>query len=93
MAREPKGAVVSLRMSEEEQAQLRQMADERGSSVSDLIRTFVSREMDAGTAATVTVTTSQTGRPTQLNEGIFWNAHEGAVIAGGTLTVFPPSQA
>jgi uncharacterized protein (DUF1778 family) len=45
VARDTRGAVVSVRLSDEQQDQLRRLAEARGKSVSDLIRTFVAEEM------------------------------------------------
>ncbi|MGV2387215.1 MAG UNVERIFIED_CONTAM: ribbon-helix-helix protein, CopG family [Thermobifida fusca] len=44
MAKESRGAVVSVRLSEQEQAQLRLVADARGTSVSEVIRSYVAQE-------------------------------------------------
>src|SRR5690349_15708538 len=45
MAKESRDAVVSVRISEDDQARLRKLATERGTSVSELVRTVVVREV------------------------------------------------
>jgi hypothetical protein len=44
MGKEARGAVVSVRLSDDQQARLRKIAEARGTSVSELIRTFVADE-------------------------------------------------
>ena len=52
MAKETRDAVVSVRLSAEEQERLRKLAEEEGApSVSELIRRYVRRTTDAGRRA------------------------------------------
>jgi len=44
MAKETRGAIVSVRLSDEEQDRLRAIAEETGTTVSEVIRTLVKRE-------------------------------------------------
>lgn len=62
MVRDTRGAVVSVRLSDEQQEQLRRLAEARGTSVSDLIRTFVAEEMKpVARGTTVSATATGTG--------------------------------
>jgi hypothetical protein len=83
---EPRDAVVSLRISEEEHGQLRQAAEARGVTVSALVRTIVLREVASNPRAAETKTTAL-GAHAEAGHGIFWDAVSSANIAGGTLTV------
>jgi hypothetical protein len=83
-----KGAVISLRVSEDEQARLREAAEERGTSVSDLVRAVVLREVNdsptGGVVASSTATPAVDGW-----QGPFWNVAEGVTVAGATVTLSP----
>ena len=103
MGKESRDAVVSVRISEEDQARLRELAAARGTSVSDLVRTVVLREVGEvpAVAATVTAsgstptlrssrgsTTTSTSQNPSPGHGIFWAQEEdGAVVSGSTITV------
>ncbi len=82
MTKEVRDAVVSLRISAEEQAQLRELAEARGSSVSDLIRTVVMREVAPRTAATPSSPTT-TSSGTRPEEGFFWQVSEAEATSDG----------
>jgi Mobilization protein NikA len=86
MAREPRDAVVSLRISDDEHSRLRQAAEARGVSVSALVRAIVTREVSGGPRA---VETETIGSPSQgqAGHGIFWDVQSGMTVAGGTLTI------
>ena len=86
MAREPRDAVVSLRISDEEHGRLRQAALARGVSVLALVRAIVVREVTGGTRAVETETIASPGQG-QAGHGIFWDVQSGMAVAGGTLTV------
>jgi hypothetical protein len=86
MAREPRDAVVSLRISDEEQSRLRQAAEARGVSVSALVRAIVIREVSGGPQAVETKTIGSPGQG-RADQGIFWDVQDGMTVAGGTLTV------
>lgn len=84
MARESRDAVISVRISEDDQARLREVASERGTSVSELVRSVVLREVTEQPAPTATVTRTTAPRP---DHGLHWANQEGAVISGGTITL------
>jgi predicted DNA-binding protein len=101
MPKESRDAVVSVRISEEDQARLRELAAERGTSVSELVRSVVLREVEEAPAlaATVTATASTpTARPGQRTtttsgaqtqdpgHGLFWaNQDQEGVVASGGM--------
>jgi len=86
MAKEPRDAVVSLRISDEEHSRLRQAAEARGVSVSALVRTIVVREVTGGPRAVETETIASPGH-SQAGQGIFWDVQNGMSVADGTLTI------
>lgn len=83
MSKEPRGAVISIRLSEDEQTHLRAIATEQGTSVSDVVRGFVAdsigpdlpRGQSSASASTLA-----------MNEGVFWRSDSG-VIDGATVTI------
>ena len=83
MARESRGAVVSVRISDDEQSRLRHRADALGITVSELIRSAALAEIriedDATQVSTKTLPAAQV-------DGVVWNAPQGAQVAGSTLT-------
>lgn len=86
MPKDPRDAVISVRISEEDQNRLREVAAERGTSVSALVRSVVLREVAETPASAPTVTaTSATGTP-RTDHGIYWANQPGAVVSGGTIT-------
>lgn len=98
MAKESRDAVISVRISEEDQQRLRELAAARGTSVSELVRGIVLREISDPPAAGPTVTAAQcrpqrlptTGAGTRApsaDQGIFWGEHGHATVAGSTITV------
>jgi hypothetical protein len=88
MAKEPRGAVVSVRISEDEQARLRRIAEAQGKSVSELVRSVVVREVDGTRRSSGTVTMAPLSRSTAIGEGVFWKpTANGTVTSPGTLTI------
>jgi hypothetical protein len=88
MVKEPRGAVVSVRISEDEQARLRRLAEAQGKSVSELVRSVVVREVDGTRRSSSTVTMAPLSRSTAIGEGVFWTPiSNGTVISPGTLTI------
>lgn len=80
-------AVVSVRISTNEQDRLRQVAETRGMSVSELVRSAALREAGEDAAGAITITTSPTSRSSQIEQGIFWDAPPGAEVTGSTITL------
>ena len=100
MAKEARDAVISVRISEEDQARLRALAAARGTSVSELVRSVVLREIHG--PATTTFTSDQCGAPKgtttaakalpSADQGVFWSDQGAATVAGSTITLrFDPS--
>lgn len=97
MAKESRDAVISVRISEEDQARLRALAAARGTSVSDLVRSVVLREISEPAAAARTVTSTEcrsrsgpatgTTRAPSADQGVFWGDQGGDTVAGSTITV------
>lgn len=98
MAKEPRDAVVSVRISEEDQARLRQLATERGTSVSELVRSVVIREVTeavappraagvtSGPAPRIgTTTAAQQGHT--MDNGLFWEVDSPSAVSGATVTL------
>jgi hypothetical protein len=85
MDRDGRRAVVSVRISEADQQRLRRIADARGTSVSDLVRSAALREADSGPQI-VTITTAPTSQPCEIGKRLTWNATAGAQIDGNTFT-------
>lgn len=83
-----KGAVISLRVSEDEQSKLRHAADERGTSVSDLVRAVVLREVSDEPAIGAPAISSTASTPDAWR-GPFWDVGEGATVQGSTVIVSP----
>lgn len=96
MAKEARDAVVSVRISEEDQSRLRRLAAERGTSVSELVRSVVVREVSeppviprasgvtSGTA-TPRGTTTATSPSTGLDRGFTWEVPDAG--PGPTITL------
>jgi len=102
MAKESRDAVISVRISEEDQARLRALAAARGTSVSELVRGIVLREISDPAAAATTYTstecraprgtTSGATRAPSADQGVFWSDQDRATVAGATITVrFDPA--
>jgi hypothetical protein len=85
MTREPRGAVISIRISEDEQARLRERAQERGMSVSELLRSAALAEsnVEPETASP----TTQTRPAAFVENGFEWCVPEGGRADGATLTL------
>jgi Ribbon-helix-helix protein, copG family len=85
MDRDGRRAVVSVRISEADRERLRQIADARGTSVSDLVRSAVLRE--AGGEPRVTTSTMVSGgKSHEIGKGLTWDTMTGTRIDGNTLT-------
>jgi hypothetical protein len=101
MSKEARDAIISVRISEEQQAQLKALAAARGTSVSDLVRSVVVREvsepMRRSTGRTQATTgpapvegTTTSGALTQapgVDQGVFWDDGFQSGISGATITV------
>ena len=86
MPKETRDAVVSVRMSAEEQERLRLLAESRGGSVSDLIRAYVRQETGERLPRGETAASSSR-TATYPEQGPFWTGPAGAVADGANLTV------
>ena len=86
MGRDGRHAVVSVRISEADQQRLRRIAEARGTSVSDLVRSAALREVGDARPQAVTVTTAPAGRASEIGKGLTWDAPLGAQINGNTFT-------
>ena len=84
MGKEPRGAVVSVRISDDEQVRLRERADALGMTVSELIRSAALGEIRMEDTATQVVTKTV---PAAQTDGVVWKAPEGAQVAGSTITL------
>lgn len=78
VGREARGAVVSVRVSEEEQTRLRKVADSRGTSVSEFVRSVVVREVTPREDQPAVITTNTISKATVAGQGVFWQLPEGA---------------
>jgi hypothetical protein len=85
MDRDGRRTVVSVRISETDQQRLRRIADARGTSVSDLLRSAALREAGGGPQV-VTITTASASQPCEIGRGLTWDAAPGAQIDGNTFT-------
>jgi hypothetical protein len=84
MARkQPRRGVISIRITEDELARLRDRARSLGRSVSDLLRSAALAEPRVEQS----VTLAPCWRSAQVVHGVFWNAPPGAVVEGATLTL------
>jgi Ribbon-helix-helix protein, copG family len=104
MAKESRDAVISVRISEEDQARLRALAAARGTSVSELVRSIVLREVSTPEPVTTTHpatdrggprgTTTAAARAPSADQGVFWSEQDRgrATVAGATITLrFAPA--
>jgi hypothetical protein len=90
MGKDARGAVVSVRLSEEEQARLRKIADARGTSISELIRSYVAAEVRPVPRGE-TVASVPTGH---LGTAIVtWHTTARDEADGATLTVYNADKA
>lgn len=90
-------AVVSVRISKDAQDRLRQIAKARGTSVSDLVRSVVAREVSepvqpvtrvsSGTAMSTGTTTTSASQPPVADQGFFWGIQNPIAISGATITL------
>lgn len=81
MSSTPRSSVLSLRLSDEEQRTLRAAAEARGTSVSDLVRSLVSRELASPALQSVTTSNATSVRPS-IGQGIFWQVADAAAERG-----------
>jgi hypothetical protein len=86
MAKATRGAVVSVRMSDDEHARLRAIAEARGETLSELVRSVVVREM-IRPAPSASVTMTPLSQPAALGEGVVWNVDSQEPAPTGTLIV------
>lgn len=86
LAREGRGAVVSVRITEGEQQRLRRVAEDRQTSVSELVRRAALREV-VGQPKVVTTTSATETQTAQVGRGMFWDAPAGAKVSGNTITI------
>lgn len=87
MAKEGRGTILSLRISEDEQLSLRQYAEAHGTSVSDLVRSLVHREVTPQVRSTASVTTTTVSIAHSIGQGIFWDVSLKNTDSGGTVTI------
>ena len=98
MSQKPRESIVSVRISQEAQDRLRALAAERGTSVSELIRSVVAREVSEPVQAPVTAgatsgvavptgTTTAAGQAPAADQGFFWGVQSPSAVAGGTITL------
>lgn len=86
MARDGRGGVVSVRISESDQQRLRRIAETRGTSVSDLVRSAALREVGEVLPPTVTVTMVPSSQVPEIGRGLIWDVPAGAHVVGNTVT-------
>jgi len=102
MPKESRDAVISVRISEEDQARLRALAAARGTSVSELVRGIVLREIGDPSPAATSYPASECRAPRGTNtgatrapsadQGVFWSDQDRATVSGATITVrFDPA--
>ena len=97
MPKESRDAVISVRISEEDQARLRALAAARGTSVSELVRSIVLREISDPAPPATTYTsaecrapkgsTTAAARHPSADQGVFWSDQGAATVAGATITL------
>lgn len=80
-----RGAVVSVRISTADQERLRRIAESRGTSVSDLVRSAALREAGYSSPQAVTSTTAPASRATEIGRGLIWNVPPGVEVVGNTF--------
>lgn len=86
--KEPRQAVVSIRLSDDEQDRLRKIADQQGMTVSDVVRGYVNQEMAGPLPRGESIGAHRQAGPTGLG-GLQWSTGEGAQVDGQTITVGP----
>lgn len=96
MPKEIRGSIVSVRLSADEQERLREKAESRGVTVSELLRKTALSEIRLDTDTDTTTTTHSTptvggivladgyGSP---RPGVVWSVPEGALAQGANLTL------
>jgi uncharacterized protein DUF6290 len=83
-----RGAVVSVRITDDEQARLRDVAKARGTSVSELVRSVVEREMSPQLPVGAAVSVAPLSQSSLVERGIFWSASEGSTSpTPGTINI------
>lgn len=87
MGREARGSIVSVRLSEQEQVQLRQIAESRGTSISEVIRSYVAGEMHP-TPLGQTASAQPTNPSVHIEGGVRWQAGTEAVADGTNLNMW-----
>jgi hypothetical protein len=97
MPKESRDAVISVRISEEDQAKLRALAAARGTSLSELVRGIVLREVNDPPAVAATFTSTECRGPQgtttaavraqSAGQGVFWSDQGQATVSGATITV------
>ena len=97
MPKESRDAVISVRISEEDQARLRALAAARGTSVSELVRSIVLREISDPAPPATTYTSAECRAPKgsttaaprhpSADQGVFWSDQGAATVAGATITL------
>jgi hypothetical protein len=88
MPRDGRGAIVSVRLSEEQQDRLRRIAEARGESMSEVIRSYVAAE-NTPSAAGMTISTAPNSVSPQFDTGLItWTTTvSSGESVGTTLTV------
>lgn len=87
MPGDSRDTVISVRITEEAQLRLKEVAAERGTSVSALVRSVVLREVQEAPAAAPTVTASASSATPRTDHGLYWAEQPGALILGATFTI------
>lgn len=77
---------MSVRITDTDQKRLRKLAETRGTSVSEIVRTAAVREASGPRPAAVTSTQSPTSRTHIVGQGLFWQDVPGAQVCGTTIT-------
>lgn len=85
MGRDGRGAVVSVRITDADQQKLRRLAQERGTSVSEIVRSAAMREA-GGESSVATVTLAPTSRAPEIGRGLIWEPVPGAHVDRTTIT-------
>jgi len=70
---------------EADQERLRRIAETRGTSVSDLVRSAALREA-GGRQQTVTITMTSASQVPEIGRGLIWDVPPNAKVEGNTLT-------
>ena len=88
MSKEQRGAIVSVRITDEEQQRLREVALARGTSVSEVVRSVVVREMFLPEPVGPAVSAAPVSSRAEVDRGIFWTSPQAeSIVAAGTITI------